>query len=381
MTFGAACRDRFRLEAGVAYLNHGSFGAVPRAVLDAVASWRERMEVEPVRYFMREVPAALAQARTALAARLNADPDGIGFVENATAGVNAILASIEWRAGDTVVTTSHVYNAVRNAIRHWAGRAGASLIEADVPFPSGGEEEIVAAVEAALDARTRLLLVDHIASSTALIFPIGRLIALARARGIPILVDGAHGPGMVDVDLRAIGADWYVGNCHKWLFGPRGSAFVYAAPEHRASLHPPVISHGYGQGMTREFDWVGTRDMAPWLALPTALDFTAEIGPGRIAAHNRALLAEAVALIERRWGTQAGVGPSQRGFMAAIQMPRAGAATPERAIALHDHLFDRYGIEVPVFVFGGALWTRISAQIYNELDDYRRLAEATWPAS
>ena len=381
MTFGRAIRGAFRLEADVAYLNHGSFGAVPRPVLAEVASWRERMEAEPVRFFMREAPAALIQARMALARFLNAEPEGLGFVENATAGVNAILASIDWRAGDEIVTTSHVYNAVRNAARHWAGRFGARLIEAPVPFPVDGPDAVVGAIEAALGPHTRLLMVDHITSPTALVFPVDRLVALARRHGVPILVDGAHAPGMLPLDVRAVGADWYVGNCHKWLFGARGCAFVYAAAERRGALHPPVISHGYGQGMAREFDWVGTRDLAPWLALPAALSFVAEHGLDRIATHNRALIADATAMIEQRWGVQAGAPPAMRPFMAALPMPAAGPATPERAVALHDHLFDRYKIEVPVMAFAGTLWARISAQIYNERDDYRRLAEAAWPAA
>jgi len=201
---------------------------------------------------------------------------------------------------------------------------------------------------------------------------------------VRVLVDGAHAPGTLDLDLRALGADWYIANCHKWMFAQRGCGFVYAAPAERARARPTVISHGYGQGLAAEFDWTGTRDLCHWLALPEALRFAAELGVARIAAHNRALRAEAAAMIARRWGTPIGAPAAMLGFMAAIRVPPASLrdgepATPEAAYALHDALFDRHRVEVPVFPFAGALWARISAQVYNEIGDYERLADALAP--
>ncbi len=374
--FGRAIRPRFMLEDGVAFLNNGSYGATPRVVFDAVHEWRRRVEAEPVRFYQRELEPALDAARTALAARLGADPEGIGFVDNATTAANAVIASIDWAPGDEVLTTDHVYPAVRNTLRHWCGRGGASVVEASVGYPVADEEQVVAAVAAGFSARTRLLVVDHIASSSALVMPVARLIALAHARGVRVMIDGAHAPGMLDLDLRALGADWYIGNCHKWMFAQRGCGFVYAGPAERARTRPTVISHGYGKGLAAEFDWTGTRDLCHWLALPVALAFAAELGVARIAAHNRALRAEAAQLIARRWGTPIGAPPELLGFMAAIRIPSGEPATPEAAQALHDVLFDRHRVEVPVFPFAGALWARISAQIYNEIGDYERLADA-----
>jgi isopenicillin-N epimerase len=374
--FGRAVRERFMLEDGVAFLNNGSYGATPRVVFDAALEWRRRMEAEPVRFFAREVPPALAAARAALAARIGADAEGIGFVDNATTAANAIIASLDWARGDEAVTTDHVYGAVRNTLRHWCGRQGAAVIEAPVPYPIANEEQIVVAVEACLTARTRLLVIDHISSPTALVMPVARLIALAHARGIRVLVDGAHAPGMLDLDLRALGADWYIGNCHKWMYAQRGCGFLYAAPAERARVHPTVISHGYGKGLAAEFDWTGTRDLCHWLALPVALRFAEELGVARIAAYNRQLRAAAAQMIAQRWGTDTGAPPEMLGFMAAIRIPSREPATPERAQALHDSLFDAHRVEVPVIGFADALWARISAQIFNEIGDYERLAAA-----
>jgi isopenicillin-N epimerase len=377
--FGRAIRERFMLEDGVAFLNNGSYGATPRVVFDAVHEWRRRVEAEPVRFYAREAMPALAAARDALAARIGADPEGIGFVDNATTAANAVIASLDLAAGDEVLTTDHVYNAVRNALHHWCGRQGAAVIEAVVPYPVADAEQILEAVASRLTPRTRLLVIDHIASPTAVVMPVERLVALAHARGIRVLVDGAHAPGHLALDLRGLGADWYVGNCHKWMYAQRGCGFLYAAPAERASVHPTVISHGYGKGLAAEFDWTGTRDLCHWLALPTALRFADELGVARIAGYNRALRAAGAALIAQRWGTAVGAPPELLGFMAAIRIPGVDPATPERAQALHDVLFDRHQVEVPVIAFAGALWARISAQIFNELADYERLAEAVAP--
>jgi isopenicillin-N epimerase len=364
------------LEDGIAFLNNGSYGATPRVVFDAVNAWRLRVEAEPVRFYAREAMPALAAARQALAERIGADADGIGFVDNATTAANAVIASLDLSPGDEVLTTDHVYNAVRNALRHWCGRQGAAVIEAAVPYPIADADQIVAAIEQRLTPRTRLLVIDHIASPTALVMPVERLIALAHARGIRVLVDGAHAPGMLALDLNSLGADWYVGNCHKWMYAQRGCGFLYAAPCERARVHPTVISHGYGKGLAAEFDWTGTRDLCHWLALPAALAFARELGVARIAAHNRALRDAGARLIAQRWGTEVGAPPALLGFMAAIRIPSHEPATPERAQALHDVLFDRHRVEVPVIAFAGALWARISAQIFNEIADYERLADA-----
>ncbi|MBI3706661.1 MAG: aminotransferase class V-fold PLP-dependent enzyme [Proteobacteria bacterium] len=373
--FGRAIRDRFFLEDGIAFLNHGAYGATPRAVLAAADEWRRRMEAQPARFMQRELPGALRRAAAALGAFVGARGEDLVFVDNATTGVNAVLRSLALGAGDEVSTTTHVYGAVRMPLRHVCAAAGARLVEADVPFPLGSEDEIYSAVAAALTSRTRLLVIDHVTSSTALIFPVARLVALARSRGVRVLIDGAHAPGMLDLDIAALGCDFYVGNCHKWLFAPKGCGFLWAARDGRDRLHPAVISHGYGKGFLAEFDWTGTRDHSAWLAVVAALEFIARFGAAEIRAHNHDLLLRAARLLGDAWGTPAGGPPSMLGSMATIRLPLPQEATQANAVALHARLFERHGVEVPIVPFAGALWARISAQIYNDLDDYRRLAE------
>jgi isopenicillin-N epimerase len=375
-------RDAFLLEDGVAYLNHGAYGATPRTVLAAADEWRRRLEAQPVRFMQNELPKRLRATAARLAAFLGARGEDLVFVDNATAGVNAVLRSLELRPGDEVLTTTHVYGAVRKTLNYVATQTGIAIVEAVVPFPVSGEDEIVAAVVERFSPRTRLLSIDHITSPTAVIFPVKRIAQAAKARGITVLVDGAHAPGMIDLDIPAVGADFYVGNCHKWLFAPKSCGFLWAAPGAQARIHPLVISHGYGGGFLAEFDWTGTRDPSAWLAVNTALDFVDTIGADVLRDRNRVLMLEAIDLITARWGTIAGAPPALLGTMAAIAVPtdrgrfRSAAATWDSAIAIHDYLWQEHRIEIPVPLFNDRLWVRISAQIYNHIGDYRRLADA-----
>jgi isopenicillin-N epimerase len=375
-------RDAFLLEDGVAYLNHGSYGATPRTVLAAADQWRRRMEAQPVRFMQGELPKLLRETAARLASFMGARGEDLVFADNATSGVNAILRSLDFSPGDELLTTTHVYGAVRKTLRYVAARTGATIVEADVPFPVSGEDEIIDAIVRRFSPRTRLLVVDHITSPTALVLPVKRIVQAAKTHGIMVIVDGAHAPGQLDLDIPAIGADFYVGNCHKWLFAPKGCGFLWAAPAAQAEIHPLVISHGYGSGFLAEFDWTGTRDPSAWLAVSTALDFVETIGADILRDHNHALMREAVDLIAQRWRTQAGAPPSLLGAMATIAVPtdrgrfRSAPATLESAAAIHDYLWQDHRIEVPVPVFNGRIWVRISAQIYNRIGDYRRLADA-----
>ena len=219
-------------------VNHGSFGATPRVVLAAQSTWRRRMETQPGAFMARRLPAALRAAAAALGALTGGAAADIALIENATSGCNAVLHSLPLQQGDEVLILSHVYGAVRNIVRHVADRAGACVVEAPLPFPGTTAEGILSALAAALSPRTRLAVLDHITSPSALVLPVARMAALCRAAGVPVLIDGAHGPGQVALDLPAIGADWYVGNCHKWLMAPKGAAFLWAAPHRQAGLHP-----------------------------------------------------------------------------------------------------------------------------------------------
>jgi isopenicillin-N epimerase len=376
MDFGKAARSEFLLQEGVTFLNHGSFGATPRAVLAAQDAWRARMERQPYHFMHRELPGAIRQAAADLAGFLGARGDDLVFVDNATAGINAVARSVSLEPGDEILVTDHVYPAVRNALSFVCQRARATLVEAPVPFPLGDDDEVIAALAAAIRPGTRLAVLDHVTSPTAVKFPIERLIALFRARGVSVLVDGAHAPGMLEVDVPSLGADWYVGNAHKWLFAPKGCGFLWAAPERQEGLHPAVISHGLGQGFAAEFDWTGTRDPSAWLAVSEAVAFHRRLGSRRVILHNHKLAAEAAVMLAEAWGTEPGAPEPMLGAMAAVRAPHAAPATLAEGIGLRDRLWNDHGIEAPVIPFAGALWVRISAQVYNEEADYLRLARA-----
>ena len=371
---GAAVRHEWDLDPAYLTVNHGSYGATPRAVLAAQAEWQRRMEAQPTRFMSRELPAALRAAAARLAAFLGTRGEDTVFVENATVGCNAVLRSLSFAPGDEILVLSHGYGAVVKAARYAADRSGARVVEAAVPFPRPDDDAVVASVAAALTARTRLAVLDHITSASALLLPLARMAAACRAAGVPVLADGAHAPGNLDLDVPASGADWYVGNCHKWLCAPKGCAFLWARPERQAGLHPVTISHGYGQGFVAEFDWTGTRDMSAWLAVTAALDFHERLGGPALRARNRALATEGASLLAGRLGTETGAGNAAPNAMAVVRLPLSGRVTPQRALAVRERLLDA-GTDAPVHGLDGVAWLRISAQAYNQSTDFARLAD------
>jgi len=373
--FGLPLRRRFLLERGTAFLNHGSFGTAPRSVLAAADRWRQRMERNPDRFLRYVLPRALRAAAGRLAGFLLAEERDVAFVENATSGMNAVLRSLRFGPGDEILATSHGYNAVRQAIREVCRRTGAKLVEAQIDLPVDGAAELELPIARRMNRRTKLVVLDHISSPTGLVFPVKRLAALAHARGARVLVDGAHAPGQLGLDVPALGADWYAGNCHKWLFAPRGCGFLWARRAAQAGIHPPVISHGYGKGFAAEFDWTGTRDFSAWLSVPEGIDFLEELGAARVRAHNHRQVADAARRIAAAWGTPLDGPPGLHGSMMAIRLPdRLQRADPAQLMI---QWFRRHRVVVPVMPVGGALWARISAQVYNVPEDYGRLLRAT----
>jgi isopenicillin-N epimerase len=370
---GASIRTEWDLDPTFLTVNHGSYGATPRVVLRAQRAWQDRMERQPSRFMTTVYGGAVRDAADALGAFLNANGKDIVFVDNATTGCNAVLRSLALPAGHEVVILSHAYGAVHNAVRFVTEQAGGSIRQAAVPFPDPTEESLVAAVTAALTPRTCLAVIDHITSGSAIVVPVQSIVAACHAAGVPVLIDGAHAPGQIDVDLTAISADWYVGNCHKWLCAPKGCGFLHAAPAAQAGLHPGTVSHGYGKGFQAEFDWTGTTDPARFLAVTEAIAFHQRLGGAALRARNRALAAAGSALVAQRLNTGVGTKAAVAGAMATIRLP-VEDASPAHALDLRRRLMEA-GTDAPVHALDGALWLRLSAFAYNDLDDYARLAE------
>lgn len=361
----------FALDPALTLLNHGSFGACPRRVLAAQDRERAHLEADPLGY-MAVAARRVRAVADLVAGRLGARGEDLALVENATAGVATVLRSLELRAGDRLVTTSHVYGAVRQALRVVAERAGAVIDEVVVPFPLTSPEQVVDALRPHLPG-ARLAVLDWITSPTALVLPVQELVAACRAQGVPVLLDAAHAPGQVPMDLEALGADWVTGNLHKWLFAPKGSAVLWCRADQRPGLVPLAPSHDTPLGFPRSFDWVGTRDPSGWLAVPEALAFVDALGADAIRAHNDGLASWAASTLAERWGVDLPAPASMRAAMATLPLP--GDVPAARVEALHAALRDR-GLEVMVVPFGGRAWIRVSAQVYNVEDEYLRLAAA-----
>ncbi len=366
----------FSLDTSVIFLNHGSFGAVPKPVQAEQSALRALMEREPVRFQTRILPDRLAAVRQQLAAYLGCDPEGLAFARNATAAMAGVLRSLRLKAGDEVVITDHGYNAVTQMLRALMDEAQIRVIVVPLGLPIGGPDQILAQLQKALTPATRLVIVDHVTSPTAAILPITSIVQLCRSYGARVMVDGAHGPGMMPLQLDRLEADWYIGNCHKWLFAPRGSAFLWTAKPHRETTRPAVASHFHFAGYTESFDWIGTDDPTGLLSIPAALAFRAVYGERQIIEHNQKLANWAADMLTQAWGAMRAAPEAMTGSMAAIALPGDWPATEESALRLHNALFSNHRIEIPIKAMGGRLWVRISAQIYNTEADYFRLRDA-----
>jgi isopenicillin-N epimerase len=383
-------RDLFLLDPDIHFLNHGSFGACPKPVFEALQRWQLAMERNPVEFLGRRSAALLRAARERLAAHLGANADDLVFVPNATTGVNTVAQSLALQPGDEILTTDHEYGACDATWRHVCQRTGAvyQRVQIPLPFEAG---EFADRLLAAVTPRTRLIFVSHLTSTTALIFPLAALCAAARERGIATLVDGAHAPGQIDLDLDALGADFYTGNCHKWLCAPKGAAFLHVRPERQREVHAPVVSWGYVAGedgaartgghtgfdayagrtlLERRLQWQGTRDIAAWLSVPAALDFLAahDWPAHRAASHHRALALQARVLA--RNGLQPIARDADFGQMVPIPVR---SSDPE---GLRARLFDQHRIEVPVTQHAGQVFVRVSVQAYTLDSELQALENA-----
>ncbi|HJT63730.1 MAG TPA: aminotransferase class V-fold PLP-dependent enzyme, partial [Candidatus Limnocylindria bacterium] len=369
-------RPLWPLDPAVEFMNHGTFGATPVAVLDAQAAVRQRMEREPVAFFSRDLEGLLDEARVALGAFVSADPDDLAFVDNATTAVNAVLRWLPLRAGDELLTTDHEYNACRNVLAAAADGAGARVVTVPLSFPALGSEDVLERVLASVTSRTRLAVLDHVTSATALAFPIQELVAELSVRGVDTLVDGAHAPGMLDVQLDHLGAAYYAGNLHKWVCAPKGAAFVHVRRDRQDRFHPLVVSHGANSDRTDrsrfrlEADWTGTRDPSAWLAAPAAIELIGSLLPGgwpAVRLRNRDLALRGRDLLCTALAITAPAPDAMIGSMASVPLPDESAAGRVQGVELygdpvHDGLLAR-GFQVMVTPWpqrpDGGPWRRL----------------------
>jgi isopenicillin-N epimerase len=384
----------WRLVPGITHLNHGSFGACPEPVLEAQRIWRDRMEAEPVRFLARELESQLDEARGLVATFLGADAGDLAFVPNATHGVATVLNSVRFAPGDELLTTDHEYNAALNALRAAAERDGATVVVARIPFPIHAPSDAVDAIMAAVTSRTRFALISHVTSPTALVLPITAIVRELARHGIDTLVDAAHAPGQVPVDLGVLGAAYWTGNGHKWLCAPKGAAILHVRRDQQPHIRPLAISHGLNDPRTDRsrfrllFDWTGTDDPTAYLALPAAIRYTGGLhrdGWRGLMGANATLARRARDVLCTTLGIDPPAPDSMLAAMAAIPLP--GIASRQAAERLAADLYDEERIEVAVNTWPvpGArepeeparhALLRVSAQVYNRIEDYERLADA-----
>ena len=378
------------LEEGVLHLNHGSFGATPAPVLEAQQRLRSRMEANPTKYFLGgECQQELDSARRAVAGFVGSDEAGLVFVNNVTAGVNAVLRSVEpaLAPGDEILVTDHEYNACRNAAEVSASRTGASFATVRVPFPLESQQQAVDAVLAAVTDRTRVLLIDAVTSATGLVMPVAE-IAAAVEPDVRVLVDAAHAPGMIDFDVRALGASYVTANCHKWMCSAKGAGFLWVRANRRDDVYHSVISHGYNGGwpgdggrLHDQFDWTGTQDPSAWLTVPAALAEVEAMHPEGWPGVRRSI--RELCLTGRRilldaLGINAPAPDDMIGAIASVPVPPADHSGSKIFDPLMAALADRHRIQVSVFTWPAPpdRLLRISAHLYNDESQYRQLAEA-----
>ena len=379
--------ENWILSKDTCFLNHGSFGATPFAVLEEQTRLREKIENDPVRFFERDYTPLMSSSIKKLAEFMNADPKGMALVKNTTEGVNTVLRSLVLNPGDEILVTNHSYQACWNAVDFVTERAGAKTAVVEIPFRVENEDEIVDLVMGSVSERTVLAMMDTVTSATGLRMPFERLVKDLQSAGVDVLLDAAHGPGIVPLDLIALDAAYCTGNCHKWLCTPKGSAFLHIRSDRKKFMKPLSISHGASfEGTDQEkfefeFGWPGTQDPTPWLCIPLAIDFLGSLVEGgwpEIMERNRKLALEGRRILCNALGTTEPVPDSLVSSIASVEMPGEGEVGPMsmEGDPYHNYLLDEFGIQVPVFPWRhhGRRYIRISAQLYNSVEEYEFLA-------
>ncbi|MBM2814667.1 MAG: Aminotran 5 protein [Ignavibacteria bacterium] len=378
MLYGKEIKKQWLFDNDLVFLNNGSFGASPIQVLEAYRRYNEMLERQPVEFFVDFYPGKIRETAAKLAELINCDAEGIVFVDNATTGVNTIMnyLSTTLKQGDEILCTNHDYPGVRNTLRYYCQRFGFQLKEVEIPLPISSSYEVTKQIKEQLSTHTKAIIIDHITSSTALIFPVDEIVRICRERGILTAIDGAHATGMIDLNISQINPDFYTGNCHKWLFAPKSCALLWVAPQYRQNFHPLVISLDYEQGYTKEFDWVGTKNPSPYLAINESIDFFYSLGGIELQKRNHSLVLEARTLIAEKHNLEIPCPDEMLGSMASLPLPNNHEVSREEIMRLRNYFLTNHKIEMPFFPFSGKLWFRISVQAYNDMDDYRLLTSS-----
>jgi isopenicillin-N epimerase len=371
----------FPLDPDIIYLNHGAFGVTPHDVLNQKKRFLSEIEANPVDLLQYNFRERWQQTANAIAKRFSCDENSVAIVDNATDGAVAVLRSLSLKPDDEILITQWTYSAIALAARHIAEAQDAKVTVAAIRFPDPDPQQCLESVVQALTCRTRLAILDHITSATALLLPLEEIINACRARGVPVLVDGAHAPGQIELDIPALKADWYVANLHKWYFVPRGCGFLWAAANARSGLLPNVLSSDTIHPFPRCFGWTGTRDPSSWLTVSAAFEFMDRFGEGEVRHHNKELLREAIALLAGLWKFNDRTPNAMKACMGLIPVPAdlPYPPTDQGRMRLEADLKDKYKIvATPSISSHGRIWLRIAAQIYNEIRDYEQLGHAVF---
>jgi isopenicillin-N epimerase len=374
-----SARDRFLLDPSVTFLNHGSFGACPRVVFDDYQRWQLELERQPVEFLGRRAPELMANVREALGTYLGAPADSLSLVMNATWGINVIIRSLDLEPGDEVLTTNHEYGANTMAWDWLLGKSGATLVRHPIDLPVESHDDVVESLWTAVSERTKAIFISHITSPTALIMPVEEICRRARENGILTIVDGAHVPGHLPLDLSTLGADIYAGNLHKWFCAPKGAAFLYVRPEEQGWVESLIISWGWGASgelspstFVQRNEWQGTRDIAPFLAIPAAIAFQQELGWPENQARGHALASSARRQIAELTNLPQ-ICPDSCAWFGQMTTFPVGVDDP---LALKTRLYDDFRVELPHVTWNGGSYLRASFNAYNDEGDVERLVEA-----
>lgn len=378
MTYGKKIIGNWFMSPDFTYLNHGSFGAAARCVLEKASEIERKIESHTMGFFMEEYPIQLMESKQQIADFVNIQNEDLVFVENATTGVATVLRSLmnDLKTGDKILITNHIYPAVDFTLDYLTKRTGTELVRVEIPFPIASKDEIINAIRKEISSGIKIAVIDHITSATALIFPIKEICELCRQNGVITVIDGAHAPGMLDLDISSLDCDFYIGNCHKWLFTQKGCAILYVSKSMQEKIHPLTISNFYNQGFQTEFAWTGTKNVVPWLSMPTALEFYNSLGGEELRQYNHDLVLSGGELINKTLKTRPTAPNDLTGAILTCELPENIKYTPKDITTLWKLFLEKHKIEIMFVGFADKLCFRISAQAYNEIEDYEKLCRA-----